>query len=112
MASKNKVSTTSYKEWLLEKLKDPKEAQGYLEVTFEEYMKDGDIQTFLLALRDVVEARCGTLGELASKTKLNRQHLYKVLSTKGNPQMNTIFTIMNALGFQITFKFKPIKKAA
>ena len=103
-----KITTIDYKEWLLEQLRDPHEAQGFLEVVFEEYEKDGDTKTFLLCIRDVVEAQ-GGIGKLVRKTKLSRQHLYKVLSSRGNPQMSTILSIMNALGFQISIK---LKKAA
>ncbi len=105
MATKKKIS---FQEWHIQQLKDPKAARLYLQIAFEEYMKDGNTPAFLLALRDLGEAQ-GGLGKLARKTKLSRQHLYKVLSTKGNPQMNTIFTIMNALGFQITFKLKVVE---
>lgn len=103
-----KITAMDYKEWLWERLKDPKEAKVFLEVVFEEYERDGDTQAFLLSLRDLVEAQ-GGIGKLVSKTKLSRQHLYKVLSSRGNPQMSTILSIMNALGFQISIK---LKKAA
>lgn len=99
--------TIDFDKWLLEKLKDPKEAQGFLEISFEEYEKDDDNKTFLSALRFVVEAH-GGLGKLARKTKLSRQHLYKVLSSRGNPQMSTVLSIMNALGFQISIKIKKV----
>lgn len=51
--------TTSYEEELIEDLKDPEEAQAYLEAAFGAYEKDGDTGTLLLAMRDVAEAQGG-----------------------------------------------------
>jgi len=47
------VKTESYKENLLESLKNPEAAAGYLTACLE----DGDVDGFLLALRDVAEAQ-------------------------------------------------------
>lgn len=47
--------TKKYKEHLLKSLQDPKEAAAYLDACLE----DGDLHVFLLALKDVAEARGG-----------------------------------------------------
>ncbi len=90
-----------YKDWLQEYLSDPEEARGYLEVAIEEYEEDGDTEAFLLALRNVAEAQ-GGLGVLAKRTGLNREHLYKALSPKGNPRLRTIGAILHGLGFRLS----------
>ncbi|MCK5319816.1 transcriptional regulator [Candidatus Parcubacteria bacterium] len=93
----------NFKEYLIESLKDPKEASAYLDVALEEFEKDGDMKTFLLMLRDVTEAQ-GGFSELARKTSLNRQNLYRVLSGKGNPRISTLGSILNGLGFRFSIK--------
>ncbi len=93
-------STRSYDDFLLEHLKDAEEARVYLEVAIEEYEQDGDKAAFLLALRDVTEAQ-GGIGQLAERTKLSRQSLYKALSARGNPRLNTIGRILHGLGFRL-----------
>ena len=95
--------TTKFNNYLIDSLKDPKEASAYLNVALEEYRKDNDAEFFLLALRDVAEAR-GGLGCLAQKTKLNRQNLYKTLSKEGNPQLITLGNILNGLGFHLSIE--------
>jgi len=90
----------SYREILIEALKDPEEAQAYLEVAMEEFFEDHDKNAFLQSLRTIAEAQ-GGLSSLASKTDLNRSNLYKALSTKGNPKLETIATILKALGFKL-----------
>lgn len=86
---------------LQERLTDPAYAQIFLDVALEEFEKDGDIDAFLLALRDVAEAQ-GGIGKLAKQAKLNRQNLYKALSEKGNPHLHTIGLILHTLGFRLS----------
>lgn len=54
---KVKKLTGSYVEWLIESLRDKKEAAVFLQVAFEEFQKDEDIEALLLALRYVTEAQ-------------------------------------------------------
>ena len=46
-----------FKDYHIEQLRDPDDAKIYLSVALEDYEKDGDIEAFLLAVRDVVEAQ-------------------------------------------------------
>jgi probable addiction module antidote protein len=89
-----------FKDYHLDKLRDPEDARAYLELALEEYAAEGDIEEFLVALRDVAEAQ-GGIGELARHTTLNRQNLYKALSATGNPRLKTIDTILHTLGFRL-----------
>ena len=92
--------TTSFKDNLLEDLKDPEFAQYYLEAALEDYEKDGDTESLLVAMRDVAQAR-GGIGKLAKQTGLNRSHLYEVLDGKHNPRLDNLLTILSGLGFRI-----------
>jgi probable addiction module antidote protein len=97
---KVKKSSTGYEEWLISSLKDPKEAAVFLETALEEFQKDGDLKALLLSLRHVVEAQ-GGIGQLARKTHLNRESLYKMLSAKGDPKFTTITTLLNGIGVKL-----------
>lgn len=92
-----------FREYLTEGLADPAQAAAYLSAAFEEYEADDDQQAFLLALRTVVDAR-GGVSELSRRTGLNRQHLYRALSGKGNPTWATMDAILSALGFRLTIE--------
>jgi probable addiction module antidote protein len=63
--------TKSYRDSLLESLRDPAEAAAYLDAALE----DEDSRVFLLALRDVAEAR--GISQVASEADLNRESLSK-----------------------------------
>ena len=90
-----------YKDWMDDYLSDPEEARAYLDVAIEEYEEDGDLEAFLLALRNVADAQ-GGLGELAKRTGLNREHLYRALSEERNPQLSTVDKILHGLGFRLS----------
>jgi probable addiction module antidote protein len=100
---KIRQNTSDYQEWLIHSLKNKKEAATFLQVALEEYQDDGDLEAFLLALRQVAEAQ-GGLGKLSQKTHLNRESLYKTLSSKGNPKLQTIGIVLKGLGFEFSIK--------
>lgn len=92
----------SYQEDLVKSLKDLNEAVEYLNAALE----DGDPEVFLLALRDVAEARGGGMTKLSEKTKLNRENLYKILSERGNPELTSLEILLDALGLRLAVQVK------
>ena len=91
----------TYHEDLLERLKDPTYAIEYLEAALEE----GDMpEVFLLALRNVAEAR--GIARIARETKLNRENLYAMLSEHGNPVLSSLYAILDALGMRLSISRK------
>lgn len=91
------MSTVDYMDHLLKDLQNPEYAAGYLTAAIEE----GE-EVFLLAIRDVAQAQ-GGMSALAKATNLNRENLYDMLSTKGNPRLSSITTLLNQLGFTMQF---------
>jgi probable addiction module antidote protein len=86
----------AYQPNLIEDLKDPREAEEYLNAALEE----DDPELFLLALRNVAEAQ-GGVAQLADKTKLNRESLYRMLSERGNPEFRNLDAVLHGLGFRL-----------
>lgn len=92
----------NYDDMLIESLKNPKEAIAYLNAALEECM-DGSQESqmlLLIALKNVAKAQ-GGMSELAQKTGLGRESLYKTLSSKGNPKLTTLTSLVNAMGFDL-----------
>ena len=96
--------TVRYDEGLLRALTDPKEARAYLEVALDECEASGETEGLLLALRDVAQAQ-GGVGTLAERSGLNREHLYRVLSSRSKPNIDNLMAIVSALGFQSRLDF-------
>ena len=92
----------SYEEELLKSLKNPGEALAYLQASFE----DQDSGVFLLALSDVAKAQ-GGLSILARRSGLNRESLYRTLSEKGNPKLQSIDSILHSLGMRLSVERLP-----
>ena len=90
------TKSKAYQEDLIESLQNPREAEAYLNAALEEE----DPELFLLALRNVTEAQ-GGVAQLAEKTKLNRESLYKMLSERGNPELRSLDALLHALGFRL-----------
>ena len=91
----------SYQDSLEESLKDPKEAEAYLNASLDE----NDPELFLLALRNVAEAQ-GGMSKFARKAKLNRESLYRMLSEKGNPQLDSLTQLLDVMGFRLAVGLK------
>lgn len=90
-----------HKDVVIEKLKEDIEYRNiYMQLAIEEYQEDKDMQAFLLSLRYVAEA-LGGVPELSRKTNIGKTSLYKVLSEDGNPQLDTVYTILNGLGYKM-----------
>ncbi len=91
--------TESYHGDLLRRLANPKYAMMYLNASLE----DEHEGAFLLALHDVAQVH-GGLAQVARKTRLNREHLFRMLSRKGNPQLHNLRLIAGALGYKFTLR--------
>lgn len=88
----------SYQEFLLASLQDKTEAVEYLNAALEE----GDLELFLLALRNVAESR------VASQSQLNREHLYRMLSEQGNPRLSSLTVLLDILDLRLVVQLKKV----
>jgi HTH-type transcriptional regulator / antitoxin HigA len=79
--------------------KHPREVDSYLIEIFNEYANDGDSAALLASLR--VIAKVKGISALAEQTGMSRQGLQKALSSKGNPRLDNINSIMHALGYRL-----------
>jgi probable addiction module antidote protein len=94
------VLTKSYRDSLLENLQDPSEAAAYLDAALE----DEDSRVFLLALRDVAEAR--GISRVAAEADLNRESLYRMLSEEGNPRLSSLEALLHAFGLRLAVEVR------
>jgi len=63
-------------------------------------LADGDARAVPVALRTVADA-VGGMAVLAERTGLSREALYRTLSDKGNPRLDTLVAILRAFGLRI-----------
>jgi probable addiction module antidote protein len=98
-------SSISYRNGLLKDLKDTGEAAAYLNAALE----DGSQEVFMLALRDVADAK--GISDLAIKSGLNRENMYRILSEKGNPQLGSLSALLEGMGLKLAVEVKNSKAA-
>jgi len=77
-------------------LRTAEDIAAYLQAVFE----DGDPELVSHALG--VVARSEGMAEIARRTGLGRQSLYKALSAEGRPEFATILKVVRALGLKLT----------
>jgi len=93
----NKV-TEKYDENLKKSLADPIEAAEYINSALE----DGSQEIFMMALKDIAEAR--GISQLARQSNLNRENLYRILSTKGNPKLTSLNSVLHSMGLKLAIE--------
>jgi probable addiction module antidote protein len=91
-----KKITEKYENNLKADLLDPIEAAEYLNAALE----DGSQEVFLMALKDVANAK--GISEIARETKLNRENLYRILSTQGNPKLKSLNSVLHSVGLKLS----------
>jgi len=89
--------TTDFDTLLQKQLADPEFAALYLEASLEA----GDMPAFALALRHVAQAQEGGITRVAKASDLNREQLYRTLSEKGKPQLETVTKVLHSLGLRL-----------
>jgi probable addiction module antidote protein len=91
------MRTEDYRISLFKRLKDPDYAVGYLT----DVLAQESQEAFLIALRDVIEAREENISSLSLRSGITRQGLYKALSESGKPHFATVLEILDSLGLQL-----------
>jgi putative addiction module killer protein/probable addiction module antidote protein len=80
----------------VENLVSPEAERAYLEAAFE----DGDPALIAAAIGDVARAR--GMSEIAKQAGLTRDTMYKAFRPEGNPTLETLVGVLNALGLKLT----------
>ncbi|HCC55257.1 MAG TPA: putative addiction module antidote protein [Desulfobulbaceae bacterium] len=78
-----------------EYLDSPEIIHEYLKAAFE----NGDSEMLLIAIGNVAKAQ--GMSEIARKTNLSRQNLYKALSQGGAPKFDTVKKVVEAFGCKL-----------
>lgn len=91
---------SDFKKHLSKKLLDPDFAAEYIVAALEE----NDADFLNQALADVVKAH--GVSDLSEETGIARQAIYAMTSKKGNPTLQNINKILNAIGLEITVRSK------
>lgn len=98
-------TSDSWQDALIESLRDPKEAAGYIETILAE--EDPEPELLRAALKDIVEARL-QINNLSEEATLCYEKLDKILLATGGSEIYSMVELLDALGFRIAIAPKSI----
>ena len=87
----------TWHEILMERLSDPEDVIGYLEVSLEEYLDDGDKAFFLKGIKNVIEAQGGILN-VSKQTGIDPRFLSDVVNNGSMPPFHILRSIFTSFG--------------
>ncbi len=96
------MKTEDYRSSLFKRLRDPEYAVGYLT----EVLSNESQAAFLIALKDIIDAREENFSNFSETSGITRQGLYQALSEAGNPRFSTIAQVLDSLGLQFAIARK------
>lgn len=91
-------TSDSYREYLIESLKEPEEAAGYIGAILEE--KDPEPALLRNAIRKVIEARI-RMNALSESAKEHHEKLDKMLTESAGSEIYSLVELLEALGFRL-----------
>lgn len=92
-------ATISHDEAMIRELREnPEFAAEYLRAALED---TNEPSVLLVALRRIAEAK-GGIAKIAKAAGIERESLYRALSSHGNPRLSTLVAITRAVGLKLT----------
>lgn len=95
---KRKASISHDEAMVKELRENPEFAAEYLKAALED---SEEPEVLLIALRRVAEAR-GGVAKVAKAAGVERESLYRALSSRGNPRWSTLVAVTKAMGLKLT----------
>jgi probable addiction module antidote protein len=86
--------------YLKDQFQGEENVKEYINAALEQYFEDHNKELFLASLKEVIKAK-GGVTEFSRQVHINRQHIYKMLSDKGNPSFDNIGSLLIALGLKL-----------
>ncbi|MBO6088032.1 helix-turn-helix domain-containing protein [bacterium] len=105
----DKIIETSIKhdDYMIKCLQDKEKQRVWLETNLEEFVKDGNIDAFIRSLEYVIRARGrGAITALAKDLGMDRSNLSEILNRKKTPRIDTVFKLINGLGYDYNIQLK------
>jgi len=80
--------------------KHPDEISEYVGAVLEDFQEKGDKESFYRSLAILTKVH-GGFTKISRETGLNRESLYKALSSKSDPRFSTVLQILHAMGIKL-----------
>ena len=97
---KGKVQDPGFPDTEVTYLKTDDDIKEWLNIGFEEFLKDNDLNAFIKALEYAVKAKDTIMG-MSKKTGISRSNLYAIFKGEQKPQLSTALKIIKELGYTL-----------
>ncbi len=87
----------TWHEILMERLSYPEDVVGYLEVSLEEYLDDGDKAFFLKGIKNVIEAQ-GGIHNISEQVNIDPTLLSDIVNNGSMPSLHILSSIFASFG--------------
>ena len=96
----------TWHEILMERLANPEDVIGYLEVSLEEYLEDGDKAFFLKGIKNVIEAQGGILS-VSEQADIDPRFLSDAINNGSMPPFHILSSIFTSFGAKAPINLPP-----
>ena len=72
----------------------------WLNIGFQEFLQDNNLNAFVKALKYAVRAK-DTISGISKKTGISRSNLYAIFNGEQQPQLTTALKIIKELGYTV-----------
>lgn len=93
----------TWRAFLIEQLAEEEDFSGFLSTVMEEYQSHGNAAVNQIFLESIVEAQ-GGIAEVVKKTDIDPQVLSAVLTQKEALHIDTLTTVLNAIGCRLSIE--------
>lgn len=93
-------NTGTLDELILSGLKTEQDIKEWLDVSFAEYINDGNFKMFYSSLELAIKAK-DTISGISKKTGISRSNLYAMFKGEQLPKFDTVMKIFKALGYTL-----------
>jgi probable addiction module antidote protein len=100
MTKRKYKCSTSFDEFMMEKLYDPEFSREFLNISLKEYLEDGDFDEFMRSLELVIKSR-QSIKSFSEEANMNRANLYAIFRGRRKPQFGTVLKILSKLGYEL-----------
>ncbi len=90
----------SFNEYILNDLKTDDDIKEWINIGFDEFLTNNDLNAFVKALEYAVRAK-DTISGLSKKTGISRSNLYAIFNGEQQPQLSTALKIIKELGYTV-----------
>jgi probable addiction module antidote protein len=105
MNSAQKIKISNLPDFdVVDYLKTEADITGYLTAVLE----DGDPALFVAAIGDI--ARAKGMSDIAKKSGVTRESLYRALKIEAHPRFETVVKVIHALGMKLSVEVESKKK--